>query len=461
MTLLAALVAPLLLADLANDPDRPQLCFSAPVGWINDPNGLSWYKGEWHLFFQHNPNGTKWAPPSWGHAVSKDLVRWRSLGEAIEAKDGGAAWSGCAVVDHDGVAGFGKDVQLLYYTWVTPQKHEQRLAYSHDGRTYVPYAGNPLVEQDPKATTPQDDRDPWVFWHAAAGKWVMLLYGSDCPNGKRRPFFFVRHSDDLLRWTEVNRLYGLRDECPVMSEFAVAGEATRKWVFLSAPPVWYVGAFDGTVLTVESQGEGYCGWKRQWYAFQLFANAPEDRKVGLGWAKQHTPPGSRRAFNQALTPALEFRLVRTADGLKLARLPVREYETLRAGPARPAGAFEGELADVNLSVTVAADGRFEMSLRGVPLVYDAPAQTLRVGSETAAWPLADGRLALRILVDRLGVTAFDAMGLRILPDVNAKPDAACRAIGVTLARGCADLACDIYPLRSIYESDETTKGELK
>ena len=438
-------------SSLADDPDRPQLAFSAPFGWINDPNGLSFYKGEWHLFYQHNPSGNEWGPPCWGHAVSKDLVHWRNLGEAIEAKDGGSAWSGGALVDRDGVAGCGRNAQLLYYTWVTENKHTQCLAYSTDGRNYTAFKGNPLVTQDPKFEKAQDDRDPHVFWHEGAKKWVMLHYGSDRPNGEWHPYFYVHHSDDLIHWKEVGRLDGLMAECPSMTEFQVEGEKTKKWVFFSACPMWWVGEFDGTKFTVETKGEGFAGWDKQWYAFQLFANTPKDRKVGLGWAKQNPPAGSKRGFNQAMTPALEFQLVRTKDGLKLSRLPVKEYERLRKGPAKGVSTFRGELADIAVSADVASDGRLELSLRGVPLVYDAKAKKLSVGAQDCPWKLADGKLSLRILVDRLGVTAFDADGTRIVPDVNARPDPSNLALAIKSRTGVSNLDCQAYELNSIWK----------
>ena len=148
---------------------------------------------------------------------------------------------------------------------------------------------------------------------------------------------------------------------------------------------------------------------------------------------------------------MEFKLLRTKDGLKLSRLPVKEYERLRKGPPKGISAFKGELADVSLAADVAPDGRLEMSLRGVPLVYDAKGKELTVGSQKTSWGLDNGKLTLRILVDRLGVTAFDADGTRIVPDVNSRPDPANLSISVKSQSGVSNLDCQAYELTSIWK----------
>lgn len=438
----------------AEDPERPQLHFTPTKWWMNDPNGLSWYKGEWHLFYQLKKHMKGWAPANWGHAVSTDLVTWRHLPEGISATDEGAAWSGSGFTDVGGVAGLGKGEHLLFYSWVTSERHDVYIAHSSDGRTYVPFEGNPVVKADRLAKDGGDDRDPWVFWHARSQRWVMLVYADKRDENDRWiPYFIVYNSTDLRNWQEVNRLYTGFAECPCMMEFPVEGENRTAWVFFGAGNRYLVGDFDGRDFTTETQAEGWYGGHNEWYAGQIFNDAPDGRKVFAAWAKFDLPEGSKRAFNQGLSLVQELSLVRTAQGLRLKRFPVREYEKLRTGPVARGGEFEGELAEVRLNAKVAPGGRLEMSLRGVTLVYDGAQKTLSCGGNSHVWPLTDGWLKLAIWVDRMGVDVFDQSGLQAMPVCRARPDPDSRAIAVTGARHVTDVCCQVWKLRSVYDAE--------
>ena len=440
------------LRDLADDPERPQLHFTPPKWWMNDPNGLSYYKGEWHLFYQFKKHMQGWAPANWGHAVSTDLVTWRHLPDGVSATSEGAAWSGSGFTDVDGVAGFGKGEHLLFYSWVTPVRHVVNIAHSSDGRTYVPYAGNPVVQADRLAKDGGDDRDPWVFWHAKSRRWVMIVYSDrQESDGSWTRFFIVYNSTDLRNWQEVNRIYPPFAECPCMVEFPIAGESGTAWVFFGAGSNYLVGDFDGRDFKKETQAEGWYGSYNEWYAGQIFNDAPDGRKVFAAWAKFDLPEGSKRVFNQGLSLIQDLTLVRTPDGLRLKRFPVKEYEKLRVGGAMRGGSFEGELAEVRLSAEISPGGRLEMSLRGVTLAYDDATKTLSCGGNSHVWALTDRKLKLAIWVDRMGVDVFDQSGLQTLPVCRAKPDPSSRSICVTGARKVSDVCCRVWKLRSIYD----------
>jgi sucrose-6-phosphate hydrolase SacC (GH32 family) len=188
-----ALLSVLLLATAAAEPMRPAFHFTAEKNWLNDPNGLVFHDGEWHLFYQFNPFGDTWGHMSWGHAVSRDLLTWEHLPVAIPEKDGIMAFSGSAVVDHANTSGFGtKDnpPMVAIYTGHRDGRQDQRLAYSTDkGRTWTMHAGNPVLDIG-KA----DFRDPKVFWHAPIKRWVMVVA---LPVDRKVSFYA---SADLKKW---------------------------------------------------------------------------------------------------------------------------------------------------------------------------------------------------------------------------------------------------------------------
>src|SRR4051794_2615251 len=156
------------------EPFRPQFHYTPAKNWMNDPNGLVYYEGEYHLFYQYNPFGSQWGHMSWGHAVSRDLVHWRELPVAIPEQGDEAVFSGSAVVDHENTSGFGSPdnpAMVAIYTAAKPGNQSQALAYSTDkGRTWTRYAGNPVLD-----IGSSEFRDPKVFWYAPERKWVMAV----------------------------------------------------------------------------------------------------------------------------------------------------------------------------------------------------------------------------------------------------------------------------------------------
>ena len=181
-----------------NEPLRPQFHFTPPLNWMNDPNGLVFHDGEYHLFYQHNPLGNEWGHMSWGHAVSSDLVHWQQLPLAIPEADGEMAFSGCCVVDHPNTAGFGTadtPAMVAIYTGHAPGRQVQNLAFSLDnGRSWEAYEGNPVLDEGLA-----DFRDPKVFWHDETGRWVMVV------SRAIEKVLVLYGSENLKDWKELSR----------------------------------------------------------------------------------------------------------------------------------------------------------------------------------------------------------------------------------------------------------------
>ena len=414
-----------------DEPWRPQFHFTPPLGWNNDPNGLSYRDGEWHMFYQHNPVGVRWGNMHWGHAVSKDLVRWNDLGDVIAPDDHGPMFSGSAVVDHGNTSGFGKGAHVLIYT-AAGRPHTQRVAWSLDGRNYAKW---------PKAAVegrPDANRDPKVIWYAPGRHWVMAVYG-EVEKGRHGVSLFA--SKNLKDWTLASNVPGdLFDEgkflyeCPDFFELPIKGETGTRWVLTAANRQYAIGTFDGRTFVPETtrlEQTRPVGGLNPVYAWQSFSDAPGGRRIQIAWSHFDSLAGGRTdaTSNQGMTLPMELSLVRTADGLRLARFPVKELESLRAGEATAFKAFEGELAEVEFACTPVADAVVTLDLRGVKIEYDAVKKTLSVNGRATAWDLdAAGRLGLHVFVDRVGLEIFSLDGFQYLPLPEIVPDPANRKL---------------------------------
>lgn len=397
---------------------RPGFHFTARKGWINDPNGLVYYKGEYHLFFQHNPESTENRNMHWGHAVSRDLVRWQELPVALAPDAAGAIWSGSAVVDWANSSGFksGAEAPLVaLYTSAgdqvqPPQPFTIGAACSNDrGRTMKKFEGNPVLGNVRGA-----NRDPKVTWHPASGKWVMALYleGND---------FALFGSTDLRKWEhlcDVSLPNG--EECPDFFELPVEdGGGETKWVFWSASTVHAIGSFDGRKFTIE-QGPLRSGVGAD-YAGQTFSDVPESqgRRIQISWLRGGHYPGM--PFNQQLGFPLEIKLKKLAKGIRLIRTPVKEigklyrkthrWKNLALKPDRyVAPRTTCEMFDVCLDVEMSADAALGVRIRGQELGYDATKKLLTFPGKGVPVPLDAGLLSLRLLIDRTSLEAFVGEG---------------------------------------------------
>lgn len=388
---------------------RPQFHFSQSVGWNNDPNGMVYLDGEWHLFFQHNPVGWNWGNMTWGHAVSRDLVHWEQMEAALYPKVDvvGDCFSGGGNVDVRNTAGWksgGRDVMVVF---LTDTGAGESVAYSVDGgRTFTPYEGNPVVRHK--------GRDPKVIWYAygegeeplsaraaeLGGHWVMAVYDEDERYGQNIAFYT---STDLKAWTERSHLKGYY-ECAELFELPVRGRGEeRHWVVFAADARYALGRFDGRVFTPSHEGKHQVHWG-DYYASQTFENAPGGRRIQIGWARVNMPG---MPFNQTFSFPHELSLRDTADGVRMFAEPVVEIEKLRERTHRldGGGIVEGRgvgvgvgtgLLDIRAVIEPGGAERVGLVLGGDRVVYDVEGGKLN-GAELG---LVDGRVTIRVLVDR-------------------------------------------------------------
>lgn len=305
---------------LYKETNRPQFHFTTRRGWINDPNGLVYYEGEYHLFYQHNPYESEWQNMHWGHAVSRDLIHWEELPDALHPDELGTIFSGSAVIDYDNTAGFNKKgipAMIAAYTVDNPEKQVQCIAYSLDkGRTFTKYSDNPLIDSKAKWNS-KDTRDPKVFWYAPGKHWVMVL--------NERDGHSIYNSYDCKHWEYKSHITGFW-ECPELFELPVDGNKKHtKWVMYGASGTYMLGSFDGQTFTPES-GKFYY-YTGSMYAAQTFSNIPasDGRRIQIGWGRiSH----DGMPFNGMMLLPNELTLRNTSKGIRLFSVPVKETEQL-------------------------------------------------------------------------------------------------------------------------------------
>jgi len=432
-----------------HEPWRPQFHFTAPDTWMNDPNGMVWYDGEYHLFYQNNPFGDKWGHMSWGHAVSRDLAHWEHLPLALAEENGVMIFSGSAVVDWRNTSGFGKDGRppmVALYTGHHTGKplQNQQLAYSNDrGRTWTKFAGNPVLD-----IGEADFRDPKVFWHEATRRWVMAV---SWPVHRQVRFYA---SPDLKSWTHLSDFGPAGSttgiwECPDLFPLKVEGFGRgSKWVLVvnvgSGAPAggsgtqYFVGEFDGTRFVADARSAtNWADFGPDFYAAVSWSDVPkrDGRRLWLGWmsnwAYANDVPTS--PWRSAMTVPRELTLRATTSGYRLVQRPVRELAALRGAPARigrtgidaaqawlSTRRFEEGLAELELELDrlpssgevslrllhgEAGETRIDLDLGGRFLRFNRGRSGRKdfnaafADAQTAPVRIVDGKASLRLLVD--------------------------------------------------------------
>ena len=320
---------------------RPVYHHTPLYGWMNDPNGMFYKDGTYHLYFQHNPYGSTWGNMTWGHSTSTDLVHWHGEDIAIEPDAYGSIFSGSVVVDHYNTAGFGEGAIVAFYTsaksspWGDSQS--QSMAYSTDGgKTFTKYGGNPVLTSDKR-----DFRDPKVFWYAPGKHWVMILAA-----GQEMEIYSSR---DLKAWKKESS-FGAKQgahggvwECPDLIELPVEGTDETRWVLIcninpggpfgGNAAQYFVGTFDGKKFVNESPTETkWMDWGKDHYATVTFNNAPDGRVIAIGWMSnwQYQTVLPTMQYRGANTIARDLSLYRNADGELVMRCaPSPEIEAAR------------------------------------------------------------------------------------------------------------------------------------
>jgi fructan beta-fructosidase len=455
-----------------NEPLRPQFHFTPPLNWMNDPNGLVFHNGEYHLFYQHNPLGNEWGHMSWGHAVSSDLVHWQQLPLAIPETDREMAFSGCCVVDHRNTAGFGTEdtpAMVAIYTGHAPGRQVQNLAFSLDnGRSWEAYEGNPVLDEGLA-----DFRDPKVFWHDETGRWVMVV------SRAIEKVLVLYGSENLKDWKELSR-FGPAGaitkpnwECPDLFQLPLQaadgswdGETTC-WVLEAdmgggavaggSGSEYFVGEFDG-VRFQAGQAARWVDYGRDFYAPVSFDNVPssDGRRIWIGWMNNWETslvPTAPWRGAMSIPRSLAVRVVpfnsEEPAVLALVQQPVAELQQLRSETRKLAAVSAwppvpltepGELADMTFELEVeieAADARSagirirtgdeEFTEIGYDR-FDAAVYVDRTRSGNTGFHPAfagrhaaparqiNGTVSLRIFVDRSSVEVFVNDGEAVITD---------------------------------------------
>ena len=446
---------------LYQETHRPQFHFSPRWGWQNDPVGLMYHQGEYHLFFGYNPYGKCSCHSIQGHAVSKDLFHWRERDFALEADELGWIYSGSGVVDENNTTGFAAGSEkplVLIYTAAggntdASADHDFTicLAYSNDrGQTWTKYAGNPVL-----GTIRNHNRDPKVFWHEPTQRWVMLLYLGG------RDFAFLS-SPDLKKWEWQSQLFIPESaECPDMFELPVDGDpGNRKWVVL-ARGAYGVGAFDGRKFDLEGEWvhrhSEYAGMPSQ-----TFNHAPDGRVIQVCRWNSLDAPGLP-ALGQMTLPC-ELSLRTTETGIRMFAWPVKELETLRArkhewtdlsvsDAERILEGVDAELLDIEAELEIGEAGYAGLAIRGIRLAYDQDARQLvweGPGHRSPRFPLTNGRIRLRIVVDRTSLEIFAQDGAAAWPLFVALPPQE-RSVVVFAKKGsCTFRKLTVHELKSTW-----------
>jgi fructan beta-fructosidase len=411
--------------DTYAEKNRPQFHFTSRRGWLNDPNGLVHFQGEYHLFYQHNPYGWGWGNMHWGHAVSSDLLHWKELPIALyPQRFGDWCFSGSAIVDARNSSGLGTGKEDLLVAAYTSTGRGESIVTSVDrGRTWREYEGNPVVRHS--------GRDPKLLWHEPSHRWVMAVY--DELDGKRNISFYA--SADLKKWEFQSRIDDFF-ECPDLFELPVSGAngkpAGSKWVLYAADGQYVLGDFDGSRFSTESGKHRL--WYGNFYAAQTYSNAPDGRRIQIGWGQGIEFRGM--PFNQQMTIPVDLTLRGTPEGPRMFAEPVRELERLR-GPARAmqnlqvvssdtaVRDFNSDLCDVRAEFEIDAAAppeSFGVTVRGVPIQFDVSKRTLTCRHVVAPLQPDGGRVQLRILVDRGSIEVFGNSGRVALSVAAAFPD---------------------------------------
>jgi len=441
---------------------RPQFHFTSRRGWNNDPDGLVYYKGEWHLFYQHNPFGIGHDNMHWGHAVSTDLLHWKELKDAICPDELGTIFSGSAVVDFDNSAGFqkGDDKTIVaFYTsaggknkWSKGKPFTQSIAYSNDrGRTWTKYQDNPVIGH-----IRGYNRDPKVIRHNDTGKWVMVVY-LDKTDGEKTLGFFT--SDNLKEWERESTITGFH-ECPELFELAIDGdENNTRWVLYGANGKYHIGDFDGKSFTPETEIIRY-SYGDAFYASQTWNNVPaqDGRRIQIAWAQVKFP---EMPFSQMMTFPVELTLHTTDDGIRMYAWPVREIETIRTKKyslkdeqlsegENPLKDIKGELFDIVAEFEVGDAKKVILNVRGVEIVYDVKKHLLVCNGKRAPLKPADGKVRLRVLADR-GMRDIFGNGGQVYMPIGKFAQNGDKSLKIFSTGGNASVTkLDVYELESVW-----------
>lgn len=439
---------------------RPVYHHTPVYGWMNDPNGMFYKDGVYHLYFQYNPYGSVWGNMHWGHSTSTDLMHWNFEGCAIVPDAWGAIFSGSCVVDHNNTAGFGKGAVVAFYTSAkaTPwgDVQSQSMAYSLDnGKTFTKYEGNPILTSSEK-----DFRDPKIFWYAPGKHWVMIL-----AVGQHMEIYSSVNLKEWKKESEFGAMQGAHGgvwECPDLVEIPVEGTREKKWVLIcnlnpggpfgGSAAQYFVGSFDGKKFVNESPTQTkWMDWGKDNYATVTWNNAPDGRCIALGWMSnwQYANNVPTRQYRSANTLARDLTLYREGQELYLKSTPSVEVKKARGKKVSiPSfrvsekhemvnlfednqGAYEVEILIQNAGASKIAFCLLNDKGEKVSMYYDlnrkqfvmdrSESGTVDFSKDFPAVTVApanvDKELTLRLFVDRSSIEAFGEDGKFVMTNL--------------------------------------------
>ena len=439
---------------------RPAYHHTPLYGWMNDPNGMFYKDGVWHLAFQWNPYGSRWQNLSWGQSTSRDLIHWETQPDAIIQPDGlGMIFSGSSAIDKTNSAGFGEDAVVAMYTSAAASQI-QSLAWSNDGGyTYNVYAGNPVLTLESEA------RDPNMFWNLDTKEWILILaHALDHE-------MLIFTSPDMKKWTlqsSFGKGLGAQDgvwECPDLFELAVDGTDEKKWVLLcnlnpggifgGSATQYFIGDFDGKTFTPDLEINGrvptkWLDYGKDHYATVSFSDAPDSRRTVIGWMSnwQYAPEVPTMQYRSANTLPREMGIFRDSDGqLYVSSKPSPEIDAIRdrifksvsnvnVGKNERKYAIP-EICEILMTIDPAKSDSVNISLSNdagehVDMTYNVEAGRLSFDRRESgivdfsqdfpavtATPThsADGKINLRIFIDRSSIEVFEADGRFVMTNL--------------------------------------------
>lgn len=483
---------------------RPQFHYTPEAHWINDPNGMVFYDGEYHLFYQYHPYSKQWGPMHWGHAISTDMVHWEEYPIALYPDKFGTMFSGSAVVDHDNTTGFFSDVpekkgMVAIYTNAGHGGQQQSIAYSLDkGRSWTKYnEGEPVIKIADDPLNHGDFRDPKVFWHDESNQWMMVIAGGPLRFYSSSNLIDWKYesgysSDQTLNEVLVKHIF---TECPDFVKLDLEGEDVSKWVLLGSGKFYMIGDFvkvdDAWHFIPDSNERIHMNFGHDNYAAQTFSDMPDDRTVMINWMTNFDYSGDLAnvtdPYNGAFTMAYELKLKREPTGkLVVYQTPVDEYQILRKTPfsiAKQTVTKDDENILKDLKATqfeIVAEispnernAQFGFNLRtGInqytSVYYNTSMQELVVSrtnsgavpndrfarSFTKSINLIDGKLKLHIFVDQSTIEVFANDG-EAVATLLIFPDPESDGMEFFVKGNSVECTLDIYPLKTIWREDLT------
>lgn len=385
-----------------NQPLRPQFHYTPIQGTIDDPTGLIYHRGEYHLFHMYDEwSRIRAAHKRWGHAISPDLIHWEQLPGVLDTQIDNHPGSGSGLVDWNNSSGLRIGPEKTLVIFYTDYERGTCIAYSHDrGRTWRRYGKNPVI------AGAADARDPTVFWYPPASEWRMVRY-------EKSGFAFYR-SLDLLRWTWLSRLNGYY-ECPDFFQLPVLNApGERRWVLVDGNLSYVLGTFDGQQFVPQTDRLDVEYSDTLW-ASQTWKRTIEGGPVyQVAWMRYHLKPPL--TWNGQVSFPVELTLRSFPEGIRLCRQPIDEINNLRVsqqswrdltvGPGQKGPEIKSDLLDIRVELELNTATDFGVIVRGHPIRYSVPQQTLTLGSESAPLKLSNKRLRLRILVDRPSIEVY-------------------------------------------------------